>query len=166
MLLYVVRHAIAFPRTHHDCPPDPERPLTEKGRRRMEEATAGLARLEVAPDRIITSPYVRARETAELVSLGLGFPLVEVEEDESLEPDQDPLVLLAELGRSPPRSTLVCGHAPHLDRLIARVLNAPEESTELKKGGTACLELPAGPASPGVLHWLLTPRVLRRLGRA
>ena len=72
---------------------------------------------------------------------------------------------LAELGRSPV-STLVCGHAPHLDRLIARVLNTPAEVTELKKGGTACLELPGGPASPGILHWLLPPRALRRLGRA
>ena len=164
--LYVVRHAIAFPRAHPECPPDPDRPLTEKGRRRMEEATAGLARLEVRPEHVWTSPYRRARETAEIVAEGLGFPLPEVEEHESLEFDQDPLVLLAEIGRITPASILVCGHAPHLDRLIARVLNAPGEATELKKGATACLELPSGPAAPGILHWLLPPRALRRLGRA
>ncbi len=163
MQLWVVRHAIAISRDDPDCPPDPDRALTERGRRRMEEAAIGLRKLEVLPQRILTSPYLRARETAEIIAETLPFPVV-VEETESLEPDQDPMVLLGELGRSRDAPTLVCGHAPHLDGLIARVVDAPREFTRLKKGGAVGLELPGGPLSPGILHWSLPPRSLRQLG--
>jgi phosphohistidine phosphatase len=161
--VWVLRHAIAISRDDPECPDDPLRALTERGRRRQERASEGLRRLGVAPERIMTSPYVRARETAEIVARALGFPLDSIEENSALEPGEDPRGILAELRARPGSPTLLCGHAPHVDRLIARIVGAPLPITELKKGGVACLELPGGPASPGILRWLLSSRALRRL---
>lgn len=127
----------------------------------MVDAAYGMRALGVAPACILASPLLRSVETAEIIAQVLRVPEVEV--TMSLEPDQDPMVLLAELGTAPTTDTLVVGHAPHVDRLIARVANAPRIFSALKKGGTACLEFPDGPSAPGVVHWLLTPKQLRRL---
>ena len=163
MLLWVVRHAIAISREDPASPADPERALTERGRWRMEEAARGLANLEVAPDRILSSPYVRARQTAEIVAEVLEFP-GSIECSESLEPGEDPAEIVREivLARVP---TMVCGHAPHVDRLIAHLVGSTHGFTSLKKGGTAQLEL-SGSATgvPALLDWLLPPRALRRVG--
>jgi phosphohistidine phosphatase len=163
MLLWVVRHGIAVSRDDPDCPPDPERPLTEKGRRRMEQVADGLRRQGMAPGRLISSPYLRARQTAEIIAQALGLPHVAIELHEGIEPGEDPSAILGALSRGEPVDTLLCGHAPHLDRLIARVAGAPQPFTELKKGGAACLELPGGSPAPGTLLWLLPPSVPRRL---
>lgn len=163
MQLWVLRHAIAISRDDPECPADPLRALTEKGRRRQERAAQGLLRLGIAPERIISSPYVRARETAEIVADALGFPREAIEESSALEPGEDPRGILVELRADPSSPTLVCGHAPHVDRLVARVVGAAHPITELKKGGVACLELPGGPSAHGTLCWLLTSRALRRL---
>ena len=127
----------------------------------MVDAAYGLRALGVAPQCILASPYLRSVETAEIIAQVLRVPEVEV--TSSLEPDQDPMVLLAELGTAPTTDTLVCGHAPQVDRTIARVANAPRVFSALKKGGTACLEFPDGPSAPGVIHWLLTQKQLRKL---
>jgi len=164
--VWVLRHAIAISRDDPECPEDPLRALTAKGRRRQERAAEGLCRLGVLPERIITSPYVRARETAEIVAAALGFPLADIEESSTLEPGEDPRGILAALRADPARGTLLCGHSPHVDRLIARIVGAPLPITALKKGGVACLELPGGPASTGILRWLLSSRALGRLAGA
>jgi phosphohistidine phosphatase len=163
LILWVLRHAIAIAREDPECPADPLRALTPRGRSRQQESSEGLRLLGLAPERIITSPYLRARETAEIVAAVIGFPRDAIEESESLEPGEDPVGILGELRARPTTPTLLCGHAPHLDRLIARVIGAPVPCTELKRGGVACLELPGGPSSSGTLRWLMTPRSLRRL---
>ena len=161
MYLWVVRHAIAFPREETPAGLDPERPLTLKGRDRMEAAAIGIKHLGARPERIVTSPYVRAHQTAEICAQFLGVP--EVELTESLEPDQDPMVLLQELEDQPDVDTMVVGHAPHVDLLVARLVRAPRPFTAMKKGSAACFELYGGPTSPGHLHWLHTPKQLRAL---
>ena len=159
MYLWVVRHAIAIDRADPECPSDPDRELTAKGRSRMERAAMGLRRLGMTPERIVASPYVRAFQTAEV--LAQAFLIPEVEITPALEPEQDPMVILSELGKSPSIDTVVCGHAPHVDRLIARVCGAPGPFTSMKKGATAAIECPDGIESPGILRWMMTPRQLR-----
>ncbi len=163
MQLWVIRHAIAFPRANPDCPPDPLRPLTERGRQRMQAAARGLRKLDVTPIRSLTSPFVRARETAEIVLDTLQIARDSLEEDSELLPGADPIGLLNILLLKNV-DTAVFGHAPHLDRLIAAATNAPGDFVELKKGATACLEFLGTTNSTAVLRWLMTPRSLRQIG--
>jgi phosphohistidine phosphatase len=165
MMLYVVRHAIA-----EDAPPggtDAGRRLTPAGRRKMEGVVRGLRVLEVEPDAVITSPLVRAVETARIVVAGLrGAP--EPRELEALEPDVAPADTLRGLrpfGRS--QHAMIVGHEPNLSSVLALLLTgAPGGAAiELKKGACAAVEVSAfEPGGGATLRWLLPPRALRRIG--
>lgn len=166
MLLWVVRHAIAISRDDPACPSDPLRALTERGRDRMQRAARGLQKAGLAPDRWITSPYVRAVETADIVAAVLGADRTEIEVTDALEPGADPDDILGILTERPDADTVLFGHAPHCDALIDTATGAGSWFTALKKGGAACLELdPHKPAS-GTVLWLATPRILRHLGES
>ena len=164
-MLYVVRHAIAA-----DAPAggtDAARRLTPAGRRKMEDVVRGLRTLEVAPDVLITSPLVRAVETARIVAAGLrGAP--EPRELEALEPDVPPIETVRALrpfGRN--QHVMVVGHEPNLSSVLAVLLTGSPDGAaiELKKGGCAALELTAFEPRAGTLRWLLPPRALRRAGQ-
>ena len=71
--LYLVRHGLAEERGEK-WPDDTKRPLTEEGIVRMRKAARGLARLGVAVDVVLTSPLVRARQTADIVAAGIDQP--------------------------------------------------------------------------------------------
>src|SRR5581483_8354066 len=73
MRLYLMRHGIAIDREDPDCPPDPERFLTPKGIQRTRAAARGLRALRVKPAALLTSPYVRAVQTGEIVCEVLGL---------------------------------------------------------------------------------------------
>ena len=73
MILYLVRHGIAVDRNDPKSPPEPERPLTAKGVQKTRAAALGLQALGAKPDVLITSPYVRAAQTAEIFAEALGF---------------------------------------------------------------------------------------------
>jgi len=166
MMLYVVRHGIA-----ETAPPDGDdaaRRLTPAGRRKMAEIVGGLRVLRVVPDVLLTSPLVRAVETARIVLAGLqGAP--EPRELEALAPDvaaADTLKALRVFGRS--RHLMIVGHEPNLSSVLALVLTGSPDGAaiELKKGGCAAVELTGlAPRGGATLHWLLSPRVLRRAGR-
>src|SRR5258707_3959262 len=66
MQLYIVRHGIAIDREDPKCPPDPERYLTEEGVQKTKQVAKGVAALGVTADLFLTSPYVRAAQTAEI----------------------------------------------------------------------------------------------------
>jgi phosphohistidine phosphatase len=166
MMLYIVRHAIA-----EDAPAggdDAGRRLTPGGRRKMQGVVRGLRALRVEPDVILTSPLVRAVETARIVVAGLrGAPEPRV--GEALTPDVPPdetLRALRLVGRS--QQVMVVGHEPNLSSTLSLLLTGTPEGAaiELKKGGCAAVELTAfEPRGGATLRWLLTPRVLRRAGR-
>lgn len=164
--LYLVRHAIAAERGPA-YPDDRLRPLTPAGIARFRETMGGLRQLDVTIDLVLSSPLVRARETAELVSAGLpGKPAIETLE--ALAPGgRAALVIeaLAKYARRRLRRLAIVGHQPDLGDLGSRLLGA-RGSLEFKKGGVAFLELDgATPAGPGTLHWMLPPKVLRKLAR-
>jgi phosphohistidine phosphatase len=162
MLLYIVRHGITVDKTDPKAPPDPERPLTAKGVQKTRAAALGLKELGVKPDVLITSPYVRAAQTAEIFAEALGFPAAKVRVTDALKPPSNPADFIKELSHLKAKEVMCFGHAPHLDQLIAQMVGARGVFTELKKAGVASLEH-TGAHSAWRLVSILTPKVLRQL---
>lgn len=166
MNLYFLRHAIAVERGTPGYESDSERPLTAKGASRMRKIAEGMKSLELEYDLILTSPYVRARSTAEIVAdvfkckkrLRITRNLV----------NGDDAALIGELTDSygKNREILLVGHEPHMSHLISVLLTGSENSDIImKKGGLCKLSIPELRYERcATLEWLLTPRVLVGLG--
>lgn len=161
MLLYVFRHGIAHDRLDPDCPPDPERALTPLGVKRTRAAARGLAAIGVRPELVVTSPYLRAKQTAEIAAELLGCRR-KLEFSEHLLPGGGASAFLTWLAERDVDSALCTGHAPNLDLLVAMATTRGETYTVLKKAGAACVEIASG---GGRLVWLMEPKTLRRLGK-
>lgn len=161
--LYLVRHAIAAERGPK-YPDDRLRPLTPAGSRKFAESVPGLQQLDVVIDFVLTSPLVRARETAMLLAAGLR-PKPAVAEIEALAPGGRPQAIAEAIkthAKKHRRIALV-GHEPDIGELAARLLGA-RGNVEFKKGGVCLIDTDgATPAGPGTLRWMLTPRALRAL---
>jgi len=164
MRLCVIRHGIAIDRNDPACPPDPERYLTKQGRDRTQEAARGLRALELKPDALLTSPYLRARQTAEIVAKALDMPVDTFHVTDALLPWARPEELFRELRRLDAGCVACFGHAPNVDGLIAYALGLDHAATSLKKAGAALLTLETLSPPWGALEWLMPARALRRLG--
>jgi phosphohistidine phosphatase len=163
MDLYIVRHGIAIDRDDPKAPPEAERYLTEEGVERTKQVAKAIAALGVHADLMISSPYVRAMQTAAVFAKALGYPEQKIRETESLLPGAEPGVFLRELAREKNASSVFCfGHAPHVDALLAAAINAQRQITSMKKAGVACVELKRVSPPNGQLLWLLTPKLLRK----
>jgi phosphohistidine phosphatase len=166
MELYVVRHGIAIDREDPKCPPDPERYLTEEGIEKTKRVAAAVAALGASPDLLLSSPYVRAMQTAEIFASALDYSKQKIRQTDLLLPGTEPLLLFRELAKDKHTSTLfVFGHAPQLDDIIAAALGSKHHITSLKKAGVALVELKRVSPPNGQLVWLATPKVLRRAGK-
>lgn len=165
LTLVLIRHAIAedradFVRTGR---PDSERPLTAEGRRKMRQAAAGLRRVLPELGRLASSPYVRAWQTAEIVSEAYDdLPIDKL--DAAASGDRD--ALLEALRATPSGTTfVVVGHEPTHGQWTAWLLTGREVGFAGYKKGEACaLEFP-GAIEPGAarLLWKLRPKQLRTL---
>lgn len=164
MILILLRHGRAVDRDDPKSPPDPERSLTRDGRRRTEAAVRGLARLVPKGAIIVSSPYRRARETADIVAAALGRRAGKVSITDALLPSAQPARLVSELASKKASAVVCCGHAPQLDRLAAALLGAARPLTKLKKAGALVLEVASLKRGRATLLALLTPALLRRLG--
>lgn len=153
--IYLLRHAHAGDAAAWDGP-DSERPLSAKGRRQAQQLATFLADRAFAPDAIITSPKVRARQTAEVVADALGMGVVA---DDRLAGALDIDVLSALLDRAGGTSMLLVGHDPDFSDLAATITGAAY--LPLRKGALARIDtsLPIQPGS-GILRWLLPPDLL------
>jgi phosphohistidine phosphatase len=162
--IYLVRHAIAAERGTA-WPDDTKRPLTERGVSRFKDVVGGLRWLDVAIDEVITSPLVRARQTADLLADGLGGkPVVRVLE--ALAPGHSPSAVMAQVARLArrPRIALV-GHEPGLGELAAHLLGA-SRPMPFRKGGVCRIDVESLTTKrAGTLAWFVTPRILRELGK-
>jgi phosphohistidine phosphatase len=157
-----LRHGIAVDRADPDCPPDDLRPLTSRGVGRTERAARGLARLEIDPERIWTSPLARARQTAEIAREALGVPKRRVRETKALLPDAAAEQIIEDLRRARVDRVLLVGHAPNLDRILAHLVGVRTPFTALGKAGAAALDVRRLEAGGASLEWILPPKVLRR----
>jgi phosphohistidine phosphatase len=160
--LYVIRHGLAEERGDA-WPDDGKRPLTDEGMSRMRKSARGLARIGVTIDIVLTSPLVRARQTAELVAGGLD-PRPSLVNVDSLAPDGSYAAVLADLEKHARRSRIaLVGHEPMLGELAARLIGS-RHAIEFKKGAVCRIDIDdLPPAGPGDLRWMLTPKILRAL---
>jgi phosphohistidine phosphatase len=163
--LYIMRHGVAVMRSSQDVDDDAKRPLTPDGKRKMQEIARGLKRLGFAVAWIVTSPLVRAVETAEIIADSLD-QRVPMDFCDALKPGGSPEELLTFLARHlARRSVLVVGHEPDLASMAARLIGAGRHANLAFKKGGCCLisfdEFP--PKSPGTLTWWLTPKLIRKL---
>jgi phosphohistidine phosphatase len=166
MQLYIVRHGIAIDREDPKCPPDPERYLTEEGVEKTAQVAKGIAGLGVAGDLFLSSPYVRAVQTAEIFAAALDYAKQKIRRTDMLLPGAEPSHIFRELAREKQASSVfLFGHAPQLDDVIATALGSKKHVTGLKKAGVALVELKRVSPSIGTLVWLATPKLLRRAGK-
>ena len=156
--LIIVRHGEAEPKV--DNVADKDRKLVKKGVKQMRRVANFLDLMNFKLDRVFSSPYLRAYQSAEVI-------LEELEEDlkietlRELEPDQDVSTLIEKLKElnTAEMTILLVGHEPHLSTFIKSITGG---DVELKKGGVAVVEFDPS-ASKGKLTMLLTQKILKRL---
>ena len=161
MLLLIIRHATAVPRGTPGIP-DEARPLTPEGELKFRETAKGIAALLDRPDALLTSPWLRAKQTAAIAAAAWS----------RVEPKETPVLAggsfeeQAEvLDRYPKDATVaVVGHEPYVSELLARLLGSRhDDRLTFKKGGAALVEVPGRLAEGGRLLWFLPPKVLRKV---
>jgi phosphohistidine phosphatase len=160
MEIWLLRHAAAEDTS--DSGRDADRRLTPEGEKRARAVAAGLASLEPGIEQVWTSPYRRARQTAEPAASALGLTR-RLRESRALEPGRDPQEILEEIREASVAGVLLVGHEPHLGALLGRlVAGRPALTLPLKKAGAARVDWDGTGA--GELRAYLPPRVLERLG--
>ncbi len=165
MKIYLMRHGPAISRFEDGCPADRERFLTAQGVAKTHEVGLGLHAVGARPRWLLTSPYVRTIQTAEIVADVLGVPARKIRHAEELEAGADPDRLLERLAEMETPEVMCVGHGGQLDDVIARATGSSERPTHLKKAGVACLEFEAFEPGAARLVWLCAPKVLRAYSR-
>ena len=163
MKLYLVRHGIAIDRADPKSPAEVERFLTREGIKKTREVAEGVYALGIRPALFITSPYLRASQTAEIFADVFEYAREKIRVDTELRPGSSPAEFLKNLAHLRVKEVIVFGHAPHLDQLIAQLVGARGVFTALKKAGVAALEFETPGTGKATLSWILPPKVLRRL---
>jgi phosphohistidine phosphatase len=158
--LLIIRHADAADREAFALKgkPDSQRPLTREGVRKMREVARGLKRIAAPVDLLVSSPLIRARQTADIVAKAFGK--VRRARCVELAPDAPPESTAAWLRARREGTIAIVGHEPHLSLLIAHYCAVEAPFTSLKKGGACMIEIRGRVAS---LEWLMQPGQLREL---
>ncbi|MFW6174395.1 MAG: SixA phosphatase family protein [Chloroflexota bacterium] len=167
MDLVIVRHAIAEQRDPRSWPDDAQRPLSSKGVKRFKKAAKGLGKLAPGVDNMLSSPYERAWQTAELLETHAGWGEPEVLD--ALGAGNTPgEVMDALAGRRLGQRVALVGHEPIMGELVTVLIGGPLTTSraQMKKGGAALVHVPGDrvEAGAGLLAWLHTPKALRALG--
>ena len=161
MNLYILRYGIAADHDTHGLANDADRPLTPEGERKVWQIAEAMGKLELSFDLILSSPYLRARRTAEIVAehLEAGRKL---ELSDTLTPGGSTrrLVELLNRARPSPETVLLVGHEPYLSGLISLLVSGKETfGVVLKKGGLCKLKIESlKHGRCASLQWLLTPK--------
>jgi phosphohistidine phosphatase len=167
MNLYIVRHAIAVQRGTPGYDDDSQRPLTDAGRRKMKKIVNGLRQLELELHAIVSSPYVRARDTAMILAKEFNIE-DRVSLSDSLIPPGNFENLVSEIREKYDVENLaLVGHEPMLSSLVSWLSTGNTAmKVVLKKGGVAYLSsdnlYEQGRAT---LQWLLTPALMVELSK-
>jgi phosphohistidine phosphatase len=158
MEIYLLRHGIAEDKstTGHDS----DRHLTEEGRRKLRAVLESAQAAGVSPSLILTSPYRRALETAEIAARELGYEgrLVRTE---ALIPDGTPHGVWQEVRQHRHESSvLVAGHEPLFSAAVAYLLGSTRAMVHFRKGALVRIDVESfGQEPAGVLQWMITPRI-------
>ncbi len=164
MEVFLVRHAIAHGRNRRRWPNDSKRPLTPAGKQKFRKAARGLVKWLPKSTALLTSPFVRARETAVILAAARrGAKPVECAELAADRPVSGAFELLRTRKE---KAVVLVGHEPYLSGFLSAALAGKDAriKIEFKKGGAACIEFTAR-VEPGraTFRWMLPPRVLRAL---
>lgn len=164
MDLYLIRHAVAFKRDPERWPDDAERPLNPEGEEEFRAVARELGGLVPEVDALLSSPYARAWQTAELLSEVAGWP--EPKALPAVRPEVPPREVVAALegyaGADGSASVAVVGHRPGLHELASYLLTGETAADlRIKKGGALRLSFEGAPLAGGAaLRWLVAPRLL------
>ena len=161
MEIYLLRHGIAEDQS--PTQQDAHRALTSEGVARLREVLTTVAKAGNAPQLILTSPYVRARQTAEIAREILKVKQ-DMVETHALTPMAQPREAWEEIRALRSESSiLLASHEPLMGQLLGFLLGVPGLQVEFKKGAIARVDVNSfGPTPRGVLKWFLTAK----LGRA
>jgi len=166
MKIYLVRHGIAYEPGEAGYEDDTQRPLTDKGRERMGKVAHVLKRLGPKPDVILSSPYLRARQTAEILAKELKYKKDRIEFSERLLPAGQPELLIGEIiEKYNVEELVVVGHEPCLGLFISLLATGNQDlSINLKYGSMCCLSADDFRIERrAVLEWLLTPKISTKI---
>jgi phosphohistidine phosphatase len=133
--------------------------------KRSHTVAQGLRALDVKPNAVLTSPWLRAAQTAEIFCETMGFSTKKIVRTDSLKGTSTPSDLLRELQSLKAEVVFCFGHEPHLHLVIGHVLHTSAKITELKKAGIAVLELERFSPPQGRLIALYPPGTLRALAK-
>ena len=164
MNLFFLRHGIAADKENYSK--DADRPLTEEGAKETRKAARGIDALDLELDLILSSPFQRTRQTAEITAETLKLEN-KLKFHEALQTDGDPIKIVRDINRSSVRlrNVMLVGHEPYLSTLISLLLTGARQGfIALKKGGLARLEIETlkfGKCAE--LKWLMTPKQLAML---
>jgi phosphohistidine phosphatase len=160
--LYLIRHGVAAERGE-DYPDDSKRPLTSSGMSKLRQEAKALNELGVCFDIIITSPLVRAKQTAEVLA-GTLKEKPPVTTSDALAPAVTPAAVVQEIGRHMRKARIaLVGHEPNLGELAGRLIGA-KSPIQFKKGAICRIDFDVlPPKSLGQLQWFVTPRMLRKI---
>ncbi len=158
MLIFILRHAIA-----EDAAPggrDSDRALTSEGRDKLRSVLKRASKAIETPSLILSSPYVRARQTAEIAASALGYT-ESIVNTGALTPDAAPHQVWEEIRtHRDAERILLASHEPLVSQLVSYLLGAPALQVEMKKAALVCIEIVTFRGEPrGVLKWMLTPKV-------
>jgi phosphohistidine phosphatase len=163
MEIYLLRHGEAVVRGTPGYPND-DRPLTEDGIVKITEAARGIAEIVGKIDVIVSSPLIRALDTAKIAAEALGYDkkIITTEYLVPGYPQRSLFGFLKEYNNKD--KIMLTGHEPHLGYLASFMLGTTERIIEFKKGGICRIDIKEFPPDrKGKLIWHLTPKQLRLL---
>lgn len=165
MEVYLLRHGEAIPRGTPGYPND-DRPLTDEGVEKMIEEGRGIAKVAGKADVVISSPLIRALDTAKITAEALGYEK-KIVTTEYLIPGYPQRSLFSFLsGYNNANSMLLVGHEPQLGYLASSLLGIEDSVIEFKKGGICKIDLREfPPKEKGKLIWHLTPKQLKEIAK-
>lgn len=164
MKLFLVRHGIAVDGIGGEIKSDAQRPLTAEGHNETEQVAKGLKRTGVKIDLLVSSPLVRARQTAEIFKD--VFKLEALEFCEALAPGGEPSEVFKFLQNHKKMECIALfGHEPDMGGLAQALLQA-DFSIPFKKAGVCRIDVNEMPPKyPGELKWFLPPKLSKHLAR-
>lgn len=165
MEVYLLRHGEAIARGTPGYPND-DRPLTDEGVEKMVEGARGIVKVADKVVVIVSSPMVRALDTAKITAEALGFDKKIVTTEYLIPgyPQRSLFDFLRVFNKV--KSIMLVGHEPHLGYLASSLLGIEEHVIEFKKGGICRIDLKEfPPKEKGKLQWLLTPKQLREIAK-
>ena len=162
MKIYLVRHGIAQERLGGGITTDAERLLTDKGRTETKHVAQALERLGVKGELIVSSPLVRARQTAEIINDVIGPRGSEVRICDALAPGGSATALFKFIAQFKHANEVFCvGHEPDIGMLGATLLWAGRDmDIPFKKAGVLRIDVSdIPPTAPGTLKWFMPPKI-------